>query len=627
MQQFELNRIKVFNRRLVILGAAKAAMLCVIGGQLYNLQVLQSQKYLRKADENRINIRVLPPRRGRILDRNGRVLADNKVTYRLVLVAEQSGDVEGVLDALSTIVSISESERSRILLDVRQRRSFIPVTIRRHLAWSEVARIEMDAPYLPGVSVEGGESRHYLMGSSFAHVIGYVGAASKSDTLADALLEVPGFSVGKFGVEKGYEASLRGRSGNIQVEVNAHGRVIRELQRDEGTSGNDIFLTLDAALQEFVAQRLGSESASATLLDVKTGECLAMVSTPSFDPNIFVEGFSERQWKDIISNRRSPLSNKAVSGLYPPGSVFKLIVAAAALEFGVSNPRFEVDCKGHVQLGNRDFHCWKKGGHGALSLSQAIAQSCDVYFYNLALKVGVNRVAEMAKRLGLGVLSGLDLPGEKAGLIPTPDWKRAMYGDPWQQGDTFNTAIGQGYVLTTPLQLAIMTARLVNGGLFIKPRLVKSSGIAQGAEGRDQEAVPKIEISAETLSVIKKSMFEAVNKVKGTAYKARIQEVPYMMGGKTGTIQVRQITAAERAEGVVKNEDRPWEHRDHALFVGYAPVEDPKYAVAVVVEHGGSGSSMAAPMAHDILLQAQVMFSGYQPQTTFLDSRKVIDRS
>ena len=622
MQQFELNRIKVFNRRLVFLGAAKAAMLCVIGGQLYNLQVLQSQKYLRKADENRISIRVLPPRRGRILDRNGRVLAGNKVTYRLVLVAEQSGDVEGVLDALSSIVSISESERSRILLDVGQRRSFIPVTIRRHLAWSEVARIEMDAPYLPGVSVEAGESRHYLMGSSFAHVIGYVGAASKSDALADAVLEVPGFSVGKFGVEKGYEDSLRGRSGNIQVEVNAHGRVIRELQRDEGVSGNDISLTLDAALQEFVAQRLGSESASATLLDVNTGECLAMVSTPSFDPNIFVEGFSERQWKDIISNRRSPLSNKAVSGLYPPGSVFKLVVAAAALEHGVSNPEFEVNCEGHVQLGNRPFHCWKKGGHGTLSLSQAIAQSCDVYFYNLALKVGVNRVADMARRLGLGELSGLDLPGEKAGLIPTPDWKRAMYGDPWQKGDTFNTAIGQGYVLTTPLQLAIMTARLVNGGFYIKPRLVKSSDI-----GHETEAAAKIDISTTTLSVIKESMFEVVNRVKGTAYKARIKEVPFMMGGKTGTIQVRRITAAERAEGIVKNEDRPWEHRDHALFVGYAPVKDPKYAVAVVVEHGGSGSSVAAPMAHDILLQAQVMFSGYQPQATFLNGRKVTDLS
>ena len=245
------------------------------------------------------------------------------------------------------------------------------------------------------------------MGSSFAHVIGYVGAASKSDALADAVLEVPGFSVGKFGVEKGYEASLRGRSGNIQVEVNAHGRVIRELQRDEGVSGNDISLTLDAALQEFVAQRLGAESASATLIDVKTGECLAMVSTPSFDPNIFVEGFSERQWKDIIGNRRSPLSNKAVSGLYPPGSVFKLVVAAAALEYGVSDPRFEVNCEGYVQLGNRAFHCWKKGGHGTLSLSQAIAQSCDVYFYNLALKVGVRRVAEMARKLGLGELLSL----------------------------------------------------------------------------------------------------------------------------------------------------------------------------------------------------------------------------
>ena len=606
----------------MFLGGAKILLLCVIGGQLYNLQVLQRQKYLTKADENRINIRVLPPKRGRIMDRNGRILADNKPTYRLVLVAEQSGNVERVLDDLSSIVSISDGERKRILLDVSQRRPFIPVTVRRHLAWSEVARIEMDAPYLPGVSVEAGESRHYLMGSSFAHVIGYVGEASKTDALADAVLEVPGFSVGKFGVEKGYESVLRGRSGNVQVEVNAHGRVIRELQRDEGVSGNDISLTVDAGLQEFAAQRLGSESASATLLDVGTGECLAMVSTPSFDPNIFIEGFSERQWKDIISNRRSPLSNKAVSGLYPPGSVFKLVVAVAALEYGVIKPGFRVDCEGHVQLGDRAFHCWKKGGHGTLDLSQAIAQSCDVYFYNLSLKVGANRVADMAKRLGLGELSGLDLPGEKAGLIPTPDWKRAMYGNPWQKGDTLNTAIGQGYVLATPLQLATMTARLVNGGFFVKPKLVKYSGLERRSEVEAKEESPKMGISSGTLSVIRESMFRVVNRVKGTAYKARIKELPYMMGGKTGTIQVRRITRAERAEGIVKNEDRPWEYRDHALFVGYAPVEDPKYAIAVVVEHGGSGSTIAAPVAHDILLQAQVKLSGYQSQAHICNRRK-----
>jgi penicillin-binding protein 2 len=619
VQQVELNRIKVFNRRLILLGGLKLVLLSVVGGQLYNLQILQREKYLTKADENRINIRVLPPPRGRILDRSGRVLADNKQTYRLVLVAEQSRNVEKVLDVLSSLVTITEGERQRILTDVKHHRPFIPVTIRRHLAWSEVARIEIDAPYLPGVSVEAGELRHYLMGSSFAHVVGYVGAASKADILADPVLGIPGFHVGKDGIEKGYEASLRGRSGNVQVEVNAHGRVIRELQRDDGIPGNDIALTLDAELQDFAARRLASESASATLLNVRTGECLVMVSTPSFDPNIFVQGFSQRQWKDIVSNRRSPLSNKAVSGQYPPGSVFKLVVAAAALEYGVIDPNHRVDCKGHIQLGDRAFHCWRKGGHKNLDLLQAIAQSCDVYFYDLALKVGADRIAEMAQELGFGRSSGLDLPGEKTGLIPTPNWKRATYGDRWQKGDTLNTAIGQGYVLATPLQLAIMTSRLVNGGFLVTPRLVQAAGPFSERGSDKLEKYGKVKISTSTLSVIRQSMFEVVNKNRGTAYKARIKEVPYIMGGKTGTIQVRRISTAEREKGVIKNKDRPWEHRDHALFVGYAPVEDPKYAIAVVVEHGGSGASMAAPMAHDILLQAQLIFATHQRELSSTD--------
>lgn len=627
MQQFELNRIKVFNRRLVLLGGLQFLLLSLVGGQLYNLQILQREKYLTKADENRINIRVLPPPRGRILDRSGRVLADNKQTYRLVLVPEQSRDVEKVLEVLSSLVTITEGEKQRILTDVKHRRPFIPVTIRRHLAWSEVARIEIDAPYLPGVSVEAGELRHYLMGSSFAHVVGYVGAASKADALADALLEVPGFHVGKNGIEKGYETLLRGRSGNVQVEVNAHGRVIRELQRDEGTPGNDIALTVDADLQEFSARRLGSESASATLLNVRTGECLVMVSTPSFDPNVFVQGFSQRQWRDILSNRRSPLSNKAVSGLYPPGSVFKLVVAAAALEYGVIDPSHRVNCKGHIQLGNRAFHCWRRGGHNNLELLQAIAQSCDVYFYDLALKVGAERIARMAQELGFGTSSGFDLPGEKTGLIPTPDWKRATHGDSWQKGDTLNTAIGQGYVLATPLQLAIMTSRLVNGGFLVRPWLVRTNEPFSEERPDEVEAYGKVKISPSTLSVIRKSMFEVVNKNRGTAYKARIKEVPYMMGGKTGTIQVRRISAAEREEGVIKNEDRPWEHRDHALFVGYAPVENPRYAVAVVVEHGGSGASMAAPMAHDILLRAQIKFATHQTELSSVNGHQSLGTS
>ena len=341
------------------------------------------------------------------------------------------------------------------------------------------------------------------------------------------------------------------------------------------------------------------------MLDVATGACIAIVSTPSFDPNSFIQGLTQRQWGELVNNRHAPLINKAISGQYPPGSVFKPVVAVAALEAGVVDSSHRVRCLGHIQLGDRTFHCWRRGGHGSLSMISAIAQSCDVYFYDLALKVGVERIAEMARRLGLGQASGFDLPGEQHGLVPTPDWKRAMYDDAWQKGDSLNTAVGQGYLLTTPLQLAVMTARLVNGGWAVTPHLTRSVGDELSQDTLTRVAPKSIDLSHETLAIITRGMGRVVNHVSGTAYSARIEEARFAMGGKTGTSQVRSFTDIERQSGVVKNKDRPWIERDHALFVGYAPISAPRYAVAVIVEHGGSGSTTAAPIAHDILLEAQ----------------------
>jgi len=605
MQQYELTRVRNFSRRVALLAGVKLMLLSLVGGQLYNLQVRKREKYRTKADENRINIRLLAPLRGRIYDRGGRLIALNKQNYRLVLVPEQAGNIRTILQTLSATVPLRAADHQRIMDEIAHRRSFIPITVREHLSWAQVAQIEYDAPYLPGVSIESGEIRQYPFGATFAHLVGYVGLANAEEISGEPLLQLPGFSIGKNGVEKMHDLNLRGRAGNVQVEVNAHGRVIRELDRSEGSAGEDVVLTVDAGLQQYVAGRLGAESASAAVLDVTTGECLSVASTPSFDPNSFIQGLTTRQWGELVNNHRAPLINKAISGRYPPGSVFKLVVALAALESGLVDSSHRVRCIGHVKLGNKSFHCWRKGGHGRLAMTAAIAQSCDVYFYDLALKIGVERIAEMALRLGFGKISGFDLPGEQGGLVPTPDWKRALYDERWQKGDTLNTAIGQGYLSATTLQLAVMTARLVNGGRAVAPHLTKSVGGQVNSSSASKAAPQNLGFSHESLSILKRGMEQVVNDVKGTAYSARIEEARFAMGGKTGTSQVRSISSRERETGVKKNEERPWADRDHALFVGYAPISDPRYAAAVIVEHGGSGSKIAAPMVHDILLEAQ----------------------
>ena len=605
MQQYELTRVRNFSRRVALLAGVKLMLLSLVGGQLYNLQVRKREKYRTKADENRINVRLLAPLRGRIYDRGGTLIALNKQNYRLVLVPEQAGNIRTILQTLSATVPLRAADHQRIMDEIAHRRSFIPITVREHLSWAQVAQIEYDAPYLPGVSIESGEIRQYPFGATFAHLVGYVGLANAEEISGEPLLQLPGFSIGKNGVEKMHDLNLRGRAGNVQVEVNAHGRVIRELDRSEGSAGEDVVLTVDAGLQQYVAGRLGAESASAAVLDVTTGECLSVASTPSFDPNSFIQGLTTRQWGELVNNHRAPLINKAISGRYPPGSVFKLVVALAALESGLVDSSHRVRCIGHVKLGNKSFHCWRKGGHGRLAMTAAIAQSCDVYFYDLALKIGVERIAEMALRLGFGKISGFDLPGEQGGLVPTPDWKRALYDERWQKGDTLNTAIGQGYLSATTLQLAVMTARLVNGGRAVAPHLTKSVGGQVNSSSASKAAPQNLGFSHESLSILKRGMEQVVNDVKGTAYSARIEEARFAMGGKTGTSQVRSISSRERETGVKKNEERPWADRDHALFVGYAPISDPRYAAAVIVEHGGSGSKIAAPMVHDILLEAQ----------------------
>lgn len=601
----EQDRGRLFTRRALFLAGGQAVLFTGLAARMYYLQVLESDRYAVLADENRISLRLLPPPRGRIVDRYGVPLAVNVQNYRIVIVPEQADDVDRMLTRLGRLVEVDEHDRRRILREVRRRRAFVPITVRENLTWEEVSRIEVNAPDLPGISIDVGQTRFYPYGEAAAHSLGYVASVSERELTGDPLLELPGFRIGKNGVERQYDLQLRGTAGNAEVEVNALGRVIRELRRQDGQPGQEVHLTVDVGLQEFVARRIEKERrAAVVVMDAHNGDLLAMVSTPSFDPNAFNEGLSGKAWHRLISNPDTPLTNKAIAGQYAPGSTFKMVVALAALELNIS-PAIRATCYGHIQLGNQKFHCWKKGGHGSVDMIESIKGSCDIYFYELAKKVGVDRIAAMSRRLGLGSSLDLDIPGERAGLIPTKAWKQATIGIPWQLGETLVAGIGQGYVLATPLQLAVMTARIANGGFAVKPRLTLAP---PGVDPIDEppRKFESIGISDRARQIVMQGMNEVVNNPQGgTAFRSRIKDKKMAMGGKTGTSQVRRISLAERDRGVRKNKDRPWRERDHALFVGYAPMDAPRYVVAVIVEHGGGGSKAAAPIAKDVLLETQ----------------------
>lgn len=596
------DRTKLFTRRLIMLGAGKAALVSALAGRMYYLQIVEAEKYRTLAEENRINLRLLPPPRGRIVDRFGVPLAVNQQNFRVLLVSEQARDVGSTLDALATIIPLTEQDRQRVIREVRRKRSFVPVTVRENLSWQEMARIQVNAPDLPGIVIDEGLARYYPFAEQAGHVLGYVAAVSEDDLTGDPLLELPGFRIGKAGIEREFDLALRGKGGTSQVEVNALGRVIRELSREEGEPGAEVGLTLDSRLQRVAFESLGEESGTCVVMDVMTGDILALASTPAYDPNAFNRGLTPDEWKTLVGNPKAPLTNKPIAGQYAPGSTFKMVVALAALEAGVIKPEQTVYCPGHMTLGNARFHCWKRGGHGHVNMTDALKHSCDVYFYEVAKRLGVDRIAEMANRFGIGHETGINLPGERPGLMPTRAWKEAALGDIWHKGETLIAGIGQGYILTTPLQLAVMTARLANGGIAVTPRLTKREILPDGslADHPVREAAD-MGVSRSALQIVQRGMWEVVNGSYGTAWRSKLPEELGVMAGKTGTAQVRRITKAEREAGVFKNEDLPWERRDHALFVCYAPYDAPRYAVAVVVEHGGGGSTVAAPIAKAVM--------------------------
>ena len=597
---------KLLISRSFFLGGIQLFLLFLLIFRLYYLQVYQADKYKTLADENRISTRLLVPPRGIIYDRHHQMLAGNQQNFQALMVAEQTTNVDDTLAAFQKIMPLTEEEEKRIRKDLKKNRSFVPIKIKDNLSWEEAAHILLNAPDLPGVIIDEGLSRYYPYGGMFSHVIGYVAAVSEEDVKDDPLLEVPGFKIGKSGIEKIYEKELRGKAGNQKLEVNAVGRIMKEIEREDGVSGKNIELSLDVRLQKKAYELLGEESGAIVMMNVSTGEILAFASAPAFNPNSFTNGLSTEEWNSLNHNEKKPLLNKAVAGLYSPGSTFKMVVALAALEAGVIDRKSRSFCAGKMVLGNHTFHCWKNIGHGYINVVQALQHSCDIFFYETAQKLGINRIAAMARRFGFGAKTGIGIENEKSGLIPDTEWKMERFGEPWQQGESIISGIGQGYILTTPLQLAVMVSRIANGGYEVNPTFRKVSNAGK-------QALKSMGLSSQNIEMVQQGMFDVVNTPGGTALMARFNFDGQRMAGKTGTTQVRRITMKERQSGVLKQSELPWKYRNHALFVGYAPQDNPKYAVAVLIEHGGSGSSASAPLGGKMLLEALKLDATDQP--------------
>ena len=593
----ENKRSGVFTRRALLLGGAQLGVFGLLAAKLYQVQVIEGERYATLAESNRISARLTAPPRGRILDRFGAVVGGNRLNWRALLTAELTSNVDVTLDAFARVVPLAEHERARIERELRRRRRFIPIIVREFLTWEDMARIEVNAPDLPGIFVDVGTSRLYPQGPALAHVVGYVAPPNEADMGDEPMLGLPGIRIGRSGMEKAHDLRLRGRAGAVQMEVNAVGRVIRELDRQEGTPGQDLGLTIDVGLQNSVLKRLGNESASAVVMDARNGEVLAMTTNPSFDPTLFNSGVSQAQWIEWTSNRRAPLINKATSGLYAPGSTFKMVVGMAGLEARTISPGERISCPGFLDLGDTRFHCWSKYGHGALDLHGGLKNSCDVFFYEVARRTGIDRVAAMANRFGIGVDLDIELPGARKGLMPTRAWRMAQ-GKAWNIGDTISCGIGQGYIQTTPLSLATYVSRVATGRA-VQPHLTRTLGgvLQRGAMASDW---PSLNLPERGLQMLRAGMFAVVNEAGGTAPVARLPIPGVQMAGKTGSTQVRRVSREQRERGY-HSENLPWEFRPHALFVCYAPYDAPRYAVAIVVEHGNAGAAAAAPLGRDIM--------------------------
>ena len=626
-ENFGVKKIQTINRRMFIIGTAKFIVFTGIIVRLFSLQIKENKKYLTLSDKNRLREWRLPPVRGEFLDYFGNVIAGNVKVYQLHVVPEEVENFRYLMLRLKEILSLDSSEFKKILKQKNRQKSWETLIISKNLTWEQFTKVNYFLHDLTGAKPVLSVSRNYPFNENYTHVLGYVSEASEKDILNNEMIKkrhVPGLKVGKTGLEKTLENELIGTNGIQRYEVNAYGKRISQLDHTDGVNGNTIKLTIDTEVQKLCSELLKNVAGSISVMDIYTGEVIAMQSSPSFDPNLFLFGINHDDWQLIRNNPLKPLVNKTLTGLYSPGSTFKPMVALSALENGIIDENFKVRCKGKIEMYGQTYHCWKKKGHGVVNLKSAMKQSCDSYFYEISRKLGVDRLKETSIKFGLDekVLNN-NFSNEKKGLIPDTKWKKDNLGKGWVIGETLITGIGQGYTQTTPLQLCQMTAQLANGGFKIYPKIIVEEDMKTAEQIRvimnesrknlnkendgledakdllgflnKTEHEPLFK-DAKNINLIRESMFASTNEVRGTSYSSRIEDPKYQFAGKTGTSQVKRITEEDR-ELDLKTSEIPYNDRDHALYIAFGPYNNPRYALSVVVEHGGSGSSTAAPIA------------------------------
>ena len=622
-----VRKLSTLNRRMFIMSLAKGVVFTGILVRLFSLQINENKKYLTLSDKNRLREWRLPPIRGQFLDYFGNVIAGNLKVYQLHVVPEDVDNFKALMNRLKEILELSDKQYARIIKKKNIQKPWETLIISENLTWDQFSKVNFYLHDLIGAKPVISVARSYPYNETFTHVLGYVGAASEKDLIQNEVIKqnhVAGLRVGKIGLEKTFENHLIGTNGVQRYEVNAYGKRINQLDFEEGQKGKDIKLTLDLEVQKLAGELLEDRAGSISVMDIYTGDIIAMQSSPSFDPNLFLYGIAQKDWNLITEDPLKPLINKTVYGLYSPGSTIKPIVALSALENDVISPRNTVRCTGKMEMYGQTYHCWKKKGHGYMDLRNAIKQSCDIYFYETARKLGVDRLNLTASKFGLGnAVLEKTMGNEKKGLVPSTKWKKEKLGQGWVLGETIITGIGQGYIQTTPLQLCLMTAQLANGGFKIYPRITvekNQDGLEKIKYKMKQSAITVEEKinpirkevkeffnikdkeyqtlfrNSENIKFVLEAMWSSTNEVMGTSFGSRLKDKKYQFAGKTGTSQVRKITAKHR-ELELKAKDVPYEERDHALYIAFGPYENPRYALSIVIEHGGSGSSTAAPMA------------------------------
>ena len=605
-----IRKTDVINRRMFIIGAAKLIVFSGIVARLFSLQINDNKKYLTLSDKNRIREWKLPPTRGEIVDYFGNIIAGNLKVYQLHIIPEQVENFNYLLTRLKNLLQLSDREISNILKSKKKLKPWESIIVSENLSWSQFLKINNYLYDLVGVKPVMTISRNYPFSDIYTHVLGYVSQPNEKDILENEVVQqkfVPGMKIGKLGLEKTLENYLIGTNAIQRYEVNAYGKRINQLEHQKGQQGSKIRLTLDTEVQKLSAKLLLDKAGSISVMDIYTGEIIAMHSSPSYDPNSFLFGISKDEWELIRNNPLKPLINKTLSGLYSPGSTIKPIVALSALENNIIGPNFKVKCTGKTELYGQTFHCWKEKGHGFMSLKNAMKQSCDTYFYEIARLLGVDRLKITAEKFGLGEkVLGAYFKNEKKGLFPNTFWKKNNLGKGWVLGETLITGIGQGYTQTTPLQLCLMTAQIANGGYSIKPKIIVNNNPLNFNEVKksikEQNLLninTKLVKNPKNLRIVQEAMFSSTNEIRGTSYRSRIDDKKYQFAGKTGTAQVKRISKRER-ELDLKIEQIPYNDRDHALYIAYGPYVNPRYALSIIVEHGGSGSKAAAPIAKEL---------------------------